>query len=175
MPVPPDDAAFVAEVLARHPSASVKIGCGIAWFTTATTGGRHFVIVRTDGSRTDFSWKECVSPSSHRQRVQKAMRSAITPQISAFRDSQEPLACALDATHPGPYHVDHEDPSFITMANRFAEAKGGYASVLLRPHRDGDVNAELINPDLATWLAYHQLVARLRILCQACNCNGARS
>ena len=176
-PVRPGDAEFVMALLARHPDAVGKTGCGVAWLTTATTGGRHFVVVRVDGSRTDFSWKECISPSSRVQRVHRAMRAAITLQIQAFRDSQEPLACALDAAHPGPYHVDHANPTFQELVAAFTAepAIGGYDGIRLRPHRDGDVNAELEVSDAQLWQLYHQRYAILRILCQPCNCNGRRT
>jgi hypothetical protein len=168
----PDDAAFVSTILARHPNAAIKIGCGISGFTTATTGGRHFVAIRADGTRTDFSWKEALSPASHRQLVLKAMRNAIGQQAWDYRKSREPLHCDLDPAHPEPFHVDHADPRFTVLADLYASAQGGYDGVPLRPHADGDVNTELRADHRAAWAGYHQAYARLRILCQPCNCNG---
>jgi hypothetical protein len=170
--LPPDETAFVWSVLARHPDVAAKIGCGVSGFTTGTTGGRHFVIIRADGTRTDFSWKQALSPASHRQLALKAMRAAVTRQTLDYRDSREPLYCDFNPAHPGPFHVDHADPGFIVLADLYASAQGGYDGVPLRPHADGDVTTELRADHAAAWAGYHQAYARLRILCQPCNCNG---
>lgn len=176
-PVHADDAEFVRAILALHPDAAGKIGCGVAGFTTATDKryrtGRHFVLLRVDGTSTDFSWTEAITPTGHVQKIRNAMRVAIEPQILAFRDAQDPLACALDAAHPGPYHVDHAGPLFQELADAFAAepAFGGYTGLTLAPHQDGDISDQLVPGDAFLWQLYHQANARLRILCRACNCN----
>jgi hypothetical protein len=176
-PVKPDDAEFVMALLARHPDAAAKTGCGIAWLTAATEErwhrGRHFVIVRTDGSRTDFSWRECITPSSHVTKCRDAMRNAVADQVIAFREASRPHNCALDPAHPGPYDVDHYDPPFITLADRYAAVRGGYAGIALLPHGDGDLSDELSPDDAAVWTRYHEYAARLRMLCRKCNGSGA--
>lgn len=170
-----DCALFVAAILSRHPDALSKAGCGIAGFTTSTDPryrtGRHFVIIRTDGSTTDFSWKEAIAPSSRDQKLRDAMRTAIEPQVIAFRHSQPFMACALNAGHRGPYHVDHDNPSFQDLADTFASSLGGYGNLTLLPHRDGDTTERLGPDEHDAWIRYHQDRASLRMLCQPCNCN----
>lgn len=66
----PADEAFLRDLISIHPEAEQKIGCGIAGFTTQvdpiwrTT--RHFVIIRTDGSMTDFSFHTCIAGNNLR-------------------------------------------------------------------------------------------------------------
>lgn len=174
-PVPGDVALLVAAILARHPDARAKAGCGIAGFTTATDPrygtGRHFVVIRTDGSTTDFSWAEAITPTNRRQKILNAMRSAIEPQIRAFRTSQFPLTCALNTAHPGPYHVDHVAPAFQELADDYAAQHDGYENLTLLPHQDGDTTDQLDPEAAQEWARYHQAHAVLRLLCQPCNCN----
>lgn len=173
IPLPRGDAKFIAELLDRHPNAKVKKGCGVAWFTVATEARyhtRHFVVVRTDGSRTDFSFYESITPSSHVQKVRGALRDIVAPQIIAYKDSCVPIECEFNANHRGPFHVDHSGPTFIEIADRFAAYKGGYENIELSPHQDGDIGDYLYDQDDAEfWSHGHQVIARLRILCQSCN------
>lgn len=58
------DHEFLAELLKLHHEAPAKVGYGVSHFTVATDPiwmkTRHFVIVRTDGSSTDFSYHTCI-------------------------------------------------------------------------------------------------------------------
>ena len=60
-----DDADFVGELFQHHPDYLEKSGSGVAGFSVqpdSTWGtSRHFVVVRTDGSRIDFSWIKCIN------------------------------------------------------------------------------------------------------------------
>ncbi len=59
------DSRDLAALLKRHDEMKEKIGCGIAHFEVEAApdafSGRCFWIVRTDGSRVDFSFKHCLS------------------------------------------------------------------------------------------------------------------
>jgi hypothetical protein len=174
-PVTGDDGAFLASLLTRHPDAAAKIGPGIAWISLGPVPGkpsRGFTVHRTDRTSTDFSWRKCITLPPHKNQVLIAMREAIVPQVLAYRDSREPLSCAFDPAHPGPFHVDHADPDFITLADLYAAAQGGYDRVPLRLNGDGDIGTRLHPAHELAWASYHREHARFRILCQPCNCNG---
>ena len=55
-----EDDGYLRDLVAVHPEAGLKIGCGISHFTVETDSEfgttRHFVIHRTDGSSTDVSF-----------------------------------------------------------------------------------------------------------------------
>jgi hypothetical protein len=173
VPLHGDDEKFVIEILSRHPNARIKIGCGIDYISVQTVEPYHsrgFVVVRMDGSSTDFSYYEAITPSSHVQKVRVALRTIVSQQIIEFRDSCNPLECEINPDHRGPFHVDHADPPFIEIADRFAAYKGGYGNIKLSPHQDGDIGDFLDDQDdVEFWANGHQVIARLRILCQPCN------
>jgi hypothetical protein len=57
------DANELAALLDRHPERNQKVGVGIAHFTATLGYGRGtpcFAVVRTDGSKEDFSYLACV-------------------------------------------------------------------------------------------------------------------
>jgi len=56
-----DDAMILSELVAMHPEAAEKIGCGILNFSvrTADFNTRCFWVNRTDGSTEKFSFKAC--------------------------------------------------------------------------------------------------------------------
>jgi hypothetical protein len=175
-PVTGPDGDWLAALLALHPEAAGKIGSGVSWIGLGPVPGyrsRGFTVHRTDGSSTDFSWRECITPYSHQDKCRSAMRNAVLHQVLAFRDSREwPLSCALDPAHPGPFQVDHHDPPFAELADSYAAAKGGYAGISLVPHGDGDISDELAPGDMLVWVPYHHSAARLRIVCAPCNSKG---
>ena len=55
------DAKILAELVAQHPEASMKIGCGILSFSvrSADFGTRCFYVNRTDGTSEKFSFLVC--------------------------------------------------------------------------------------------------------------------
>ena len=61
-PIKGDDHAFLLELLKKHPRAAEKIGAGVKEFTVekAKGGTQCFYITRVDGSRSDFSFMNCL-------------------------------------------------------------------------------------------------------------------
>jgi hypothetical protein len=170
-------ALFLAALLSRHPCAGEKTGCGIAFFTTATERvyqTRHFVIVRTDGSFTDFSFTACITAPSHKDECRKAMRAAVADQVAGFRRhcfTRDPAqACAkCGALLSRKAEVDHAGPSFDQLASDYAAAVGGWEKVTLEPSAEGETGRRLSPGDAYTWGLFHQRYASLRLLCAPCN------
>ncbi len=58
------DAADLAALLKHHTEYATKVGSGIDHFCVMSNlhGTQSFEIVRTDGTRDDFSYKHCITP-----------------------------------------------------------------------------------------------------------------
>ena len=83
-----DDFVFIMNLLRNHPRPDYKIGCGIeAIFVEMTRyKNRGFYALRKDGSRTDFSYIQCITPSSQAKKVKTACRTSIRSFIVEFKD-----------------------------------------------------------------------------------------
>jgi hypothetical protein len=68
VPIEGLDHTFVFDLLNLHPGAKEKIGVGVKHFTVekATGGTVCFYITRIDGSRDNFSFKNCIAPHLYR-------------------------------------------------------------------------------------------------------------
>ena len=82
----------LVELLRYHPKASEKIGLGIKEIWIERNGpllaGNRFILVRTDDTRSDFSYKYCLGKDlpTHAQRVREAMRNAVRPYIMRYKE-----------------------------------------------------------------------------------------
>lgn len=174
-PVTGPDGDWLAALLTLHPDAAEKTGSGVAFIAVGPVPGkksRGFTVHRTDGSVTDFSWLECISPTSHRTRVLTAMREAVAGQVTAFKQSEADagrLRCAITGEELswGDAEVDHADPVFQALADRYAEVSGGYDKIRLVPSADGMIGQPMVPEDERVWQLYHEHAARLRILSRA--------
>jgi hypothetical protein len=54
--------SFLTDLISRHPRAEEKVGKGIDHFTVVNSvrGGRCFCLTRIDGTKTDFTFYECM-------------------------------------------------------------------------------------------------------------------
>ena len=159
--------AFMRTLLDRHPRAAEKIGAGVAAIATATEhrGTRHFVVVRTDGSREDFSFKSCVNgaPSAQRQFL-SACRTAVVPQIQEFKRrafSNGPVCCPLsgESLTVESCHIDHWEPRFVKIALDFlAHRNAEYPPI----SGTGTVTAFARAEDAVEFAEFHRTRAVLR-------------
>ena len=113
------DQGFILGLLQRHPRAGQKIGCGIGHFRIGKDHRRnypYFIAVRTDGTETDFSLMQCITPRNERTNFHLACRTAVIGQIVAFREdsfgNQTEIPCAISGTpvRKERCHVDHAYP-----------------------------------------------------------------
>jgi hypothetical protein len=166
-------------LIQQHPEYEEKRGCGIAGFTVVSTifGARGFAIVRTDGSVTDFSYRECLSPKSARTSVLAALRHEVADDIqdaklryfSQHGDQLSRVACALTGAliNISQSHADHAPPwTFQVLAQAFLAAKSIIASEdLLEPSIDNQHRRRLADRELAAaWRSYHHELAHIRIV-----------
>lgn len=170
----PWDEAYLAELLERHPHADEKIGVGIAGIGVQTVPGyrtRGFYVQRIDGTRTDFSYRQCLTPSTPRADVIQAMRLAIADQIIAFKIARFDGRCEVTG-EPLDWHdadIDHAEPLFKDIADAFADLYGGYEHITLLPSIDNGIGQEL-HPDItAHFQAFHRDRAVLRIVSKPTN------
>jgi hypothetical protein len=81
---------FMRELLDRHRNATDKIGVGIEkiWVEQHPIFKRNrcFWLERIDGSKTDFSYIECITPPPAKRDFAAACRAAVADQIIEFRD-----------------------------------------------------------------------------------------
>uniref|UniRef100_A0A6M3JAD2 DUF3223 domain-containing protein n=1 Tax=viral metagenome TaxID=1070528 RepID=A0A6M3JAD2_9ZZZZ len=129
----PDHGQLLA-LLNRHPDALAKIGVGVAHFIVdvAAFGSRCFVVVRADGSSTDWSYRTAVAGvgRSLLEEFLAAARFEIAPEMQAFKreyfDRYESGMAPCQTTgqmisiHDA--HVDHQPPhTFRAICDRFLD------------------------------------------------------
>lgn len=179
LPLSGEDRETILKVLKNHPLWNSKVGVGLADVVVRTNRRpgcavtRGFHIIRSDGSSTDISWVEALSPTPHPRKVKLAFRDLVTDQILAFRDSHpwqgQPFNCPVtgEVTPWSDSHVDHEPPdTFDRLVELFfANEPVPIEKVPLKEHSDGDLVDQLADAALAErWQNFHAERARLRII-----------
>lgn len=172
------DAALMADLLERHPSAERKIGCGVAaiWIKKNGVFGQGFYVERTDGTFEDFSYKQCIRPFTHATKAKFAFRRAIDDQVIAVKErffAQHPTATCPILGHDIDWstaHVDHIPPkTFAALLAQYCAERGIDLDTipLLDPPRGiGKVLPPAIAADWAVW---HAARAELRVISAEAN------
>lgn len=178
----PGDEMFLRDLIALHPESEQKIGCGILGFTTQvdpvwkTT--RHFAIIRTDGSITDFSFHTCLDGNNHRKDVLQALRHAVADQVLTFLnrefETQDKIFCPFTGIQLVPFecHVDHIPPdTFLNLVSRWmTENSIDYSEIKLVENADNQWVRELLNQEqIASWQRFHILNCHLRLVSKIAN------
>lgn len=167
------DHLLLLDLLDLHEQADVKIGVGVESFVIAPPlQGPYpgFEVIRTDGTRIDFSYLACLKPPSYRQQVCAAMRVEVKDDVSAYFTARvtantlvsDESGRALDITDT---HVSYyRGPSFVELAAAFAHEAGGWAAIELTtssaPGRGQFTDRQLAK----RWCEYHQEHAVLALL-----------
>lgn len=190
-PLAPAHLQFMFAVLENHPSADIKIGCGVANMEVRPNArfpnNRYFWIIRHDGTGTDFSFTQCLKPATHAQKVRGAFREAISDQLAEFKrqefpkhqDSTGRITCPILKILVAweDVHVDHQRPTtLVALIDAFLAAKQ------LRPDdiavigsADGMLGNRLKDATLAQeWAAYHRDHAKLRMVSKQANLGTLR-
>jgi hypothetical protein len=174
--VRPNDEAVLLDLLQHHPHAHEKIGVGIKRLRIQEPPGypgqRCFWIERTDGSRIDFSYRQCLQPASPWIDLTSAMRLAIAPQIVERKTrvfgSREVVQCPITDVRCTweQMHVDHRPPlTFAKLMQDFLLSEGlGPDQIDLEEAPDG-IGSVLANADWSQeWQAYHAMFADLWVI-----------
>lgn len=177
-----EDLAFIQAVIEAHPRRRVVVECGISSIHVQelSPGVRRFLVRRTDGSVRDFSWRHSITPLSQAQRVAKVCRHYIEDQKEQFRRSHPVLVnCARCGRSLGraDAHVDHESPwTFERLVEDWARTvRVNLEDVELIDKTGYGQETEFADVFLAeTWREYHEINARLRLLCRRCNLSATR-
>ncbi len=169
------DEYFLHALLALHPEASDKIGSGIRHFTVETDPEfrrtRHFMVHRTDGSSTDFSFNACIDGRIERADRLESLRRAVEDQIIAFRDeifsSGLPVVCPVDRSllSPTTCHIDHAFPAtFLILVETWLRSEAmRIEDIQITPPQDNQVVAYMTDSgQINSWTTFHQANATLR-------------
>jgi hypothetical protein len=94
-------------------------------------------VIRTDGTRIDFSYLACLKPPSYRQQVSSAMRVEVEVNVTAYFTARA-AANTLVSDESGrtldiaDTHVSYyRGPSFAELAAAFALDAGGWETIEL--------------------------------------------
>lgn len=173
----PVDRDMVLALLELHPERDAKVGCGVlsVQVEAALYGSRCFWVTRTDGSRTDFSYRACLRPPTAYEQAMAALRHEVEMQIYDFRAKSFRSGlciCAVTGVElrSDEAHVDHVIP-FLDLAKQWAELTGRDLDKLeVNPTTDGCLVTYLTDGDAArSWSSFHQQNAKLRIVSRIAN------
>lgn len=185
----PIDFDFMVSLLGNHPQSDVKCGCGVAALyiqrNPVYPSNRNFMIVRADDSETDFSWRECLHPTSHAKKVQRACRVLVEPYTmefkQAFFEEQGGQAiCPLtgETIRFVGSHVDHVAPkTFERLFDAFLSHHGlDVNQIALKDELvDNKYVDQLEDYDLAElWIDFHNQHAELRVISALGNLSHAK-
>nr|WP_170181231.1 DCL family protein [Chlorobaculum thiosulfatiphilum] len=179
VPILEDNAVDVLlGLVANHPQREEKAGAGVAGFFVAQApefNTRCFYVRRVDGTETDISWKEALTPSTPITRLRMACRNAINDQKLAYKDSQWPTRDTEARTCPisgndftrDEAHVDHEPPHTLkSLVNEWL-AENQWTAQDVEIDHTGDQKAVDTFMDEAqreSWHRFHKANALLRLV-----------
>lgn len=184
-----DHLRFMIGLLQHHPWGSQKIGVGVRRMWLQKVGDyKHpcFWLERTDGTKTDFSFRTCVQPPSILGDFKKACRHAVACRVIAFRNAyfaehanDGKVACQMTGEWIGVHesHVDHAPPmTFDAIVNEFISSIGdNVENAPLSDHSDGNIGCEFTDDMfIAKWIKFHDARASLRILSVEANLSLAK-
>ena len=184
-----DDLTFVLALLELHPKAAEKVGVGVAGIAVVsepTWGTRHFEVVRTDGSTTDFSFMKCLYPATKLRLFKQACRHAVADDIIEFRhrafdaaDDAGHIVCPILGVPVTRLeaHVDHEPPrTFDELVQEFIQREQiDIDEVAVTGLGDGELRKGLADSELEDrWRQFHRMNAHLRVVSAKANLSVIR-
>jgi hypothetical protein len=176
-----DDRDMLLDLLERHPQADKKIGCGVKRLYKDRTDmpTSCFWIERTDGSRTDFSYRTAISAKekSLYQEFLEACRAAVQDDLllakkeyfEKWGDLDKKVKCEItgDKVAISESHLDHKKPlTFEVLVYTFISANDiEIKPEMLLMSQDAQFQTTMIDRQLKDkFLQYHRKVAKLRVI-----------
>jgi hypothetical protein len=175
------DRDFIFALIDQHPRRSVIVDCGlkdccVQWLDDAGVQ-RRFMVIRTDSSRRDWSWRNVIYPKPQLGRLQRVCRSLVADQVSRFRVDAFAEDIKLECPYTGESmsrdtcDVHHEKPEFVDLVVGWLQSihldaddieivpARGYQ----QPDRLADRGLEM------NWQGYHKINAKLQIVSRTAN------
>jgi hypothetical protein len=174
------------ELIQRHPKNKSIIGVGIQAFKIEynyiSSRTNTIILIRTDGSRVLFGWNENNWNKTPKRLLTEAMRNAIEPTSTNYKNEQTELICCIcknDKLEFKDYHVDHKIIPFSRIRDAFLKEYDyesirsfipksfdtSYRGFTLFKEKDSGFEEE--------WIYYHNVFYNhpedYQILCQPCN------
>jgi len=173
---------FFVGMVQRHPDAEKKLGSGIKKIIISPNKIQpkymEFVLLRTDGTYEDISYKKCSTgiKTNDRANLIQAMRWAIDDQISSFKASTVDILavcymCGCDLKSENvDIHVDHVT-TFKELSEGFLSDYKGVIPTEFDDHAKS--NAAIFRKEDSefeqAWTKYHKDNADLELACSKCN------
>ena len=168
----PDDFNFLMESFAQCPYFDMKTQeqriKAIQKRQSGIYGTCCFYLIREDGTCTDISYRKMFRKDPQTDDVLAALRTAIDPIISEFRQTFEPFD--YEGKHIEKVEdadVDHYDLKFRELASIWIEQKGGVPELINKVNATEDGSAitcftdEMLNEDFQK---FHNAHTHLRFL-----------
>lgn len=181
------DETFLKTLILFHPDAKQKIGCGIKCFSIGKDHAwgktRCFVLHRTDGNSTEFSFYSCIDGNNRKKDILVACREAISDQIISFKlaaFTQGPVVCPITniTLDKDNCHVDHKPP--LTFNSLFLEwlkeSNISLDDIKISPPADNQYQTTMIDAkQKKTWQDYHKNNAILRVISIRANLSNVKT
>lgn len=171
-----DELAWAQDLLVRHPNWAAKAR-GLEWIGVHAG---HFCLVSQAGQHhEDISFHKCLTPPTPRSELMRACRTAIQPQVTAYRRAASyPATCAMSdcaavLQADERTHVDHVRP-FVCLVDAWLGDRDP-ASIPTLSTGTARAFAPAAAADEESWRAYHAEHAQLRLVCAHCNLTRPRS
>ena len=180
-----DDHCFLVELFQRHPSYEQKRGQGIVMIRVVLAmpyRTRCFEIERIDGTTTDISYLECLTPSTVFDWFPAACRTAVVSQIQAAKDAAfgdaTYIACPITGQRIDRRraHVDHAPPwTFDAIVEAFIDQSVIDIAQVAFVDVDGGTESKFADVELEEAFAeFHRKHATLRVVSRMANLSVLR-
>ena len=169
---------FLNSLLDRHPECIQKRGVGIQSFKVVRNVYKNleWKILRTDGSKIDFSWINCLDEShkSPLDNLKDAMRLAIEGQVDEFKEREFFTGmicecCGHTITDLAVTHVDHIN-FFDLLADGFIALNSDHPLDFDDDKLTNRARFKAVDANYKeSWEEFHLEKAELRIIHGKCN------
>lgn len=171
----PEHHRLLLDLLDMHPYAEDKIGPGVEAFAIAPPQrGPYsgFQVIRTDGTRIDFSYQDCLKPRTYRQQVLNVMGDEVRQTKSDYFEARRAADTLISDLSGQPLASTDiavsyfQGPAFNAIAEEFAESLGGWETIELTSSAEQGLG-RFVDRDLAErWFIHHQERAVFGLLSQ---------
>jgi len=167
---------FMVALLRHHPWSDQKIGAGVRKMWVAPTKQyqtRCFWLERIDGTKTDFSFRQCLELPSEIRDFKQACRQAVAPFVidlkrRFFQNRLSPLCPILHIPMTlETSHVDHTPPNtFERIVEDFVGQRSvNVKTIALLEHGDGCIGNRFADKKFEKdWIDFHNSRAELRVI-----------